>query len=198
MLPPRLRIPPQWTAILAWGGLRGALSMVLALSLPESFPNRDILINMTFGVVILSILAQGVTVGPALRWLRLTGPTRVRATYSETQAVLLGAYSALDELGRTGGRMITDEVMRHALAVEYEERIKHAEQELGAVAKHVGGVNGGAPGTAPLATRRLLYDTERQRVLDAFHSGAMTEEASNRLLAELDTMWWDIRPQSDS
>lgn len=195
MLPPRLRIPPQWTAILAWGGLRGALSMVLALSLPESFPNRDILISMTFGVVILSILAQGVTVGPALRWLGLTTPTRRRADYGETQSVLLSAYSALDELGRTGGRVFADETMRSALALEYQERIKHAEQELGAVAKHVGGSNGGSPGVAPAATRRLLYDTERQRILDAFHAGAMSEDARNRLLAELDTMWWDIQAE---
>ena len=103
ILPPRLRIPPQWTAILAWGGLRGALSMVLALSIPASFPQRDLLITMTFGVVILSILTQGITVGPALRWLGLTGPGEP-ADYDETQAAFLGAYSALEELGRTGGR----------------------------------------------------------------------------------------------
>ena len=193
MLPPRLRIPPQWTAILAWGGLRGALSMVLALSIPESFPQRDVLISMTFGVVILSILAQGITVGPALRWLGLTRSTRSRVDYGETQSALLAAYSALDELGRTGGRMVTDEAMRHALAVEYETRIKDAEQELGVVATHVGGGNGGSPGGAPLATRRLLYDTERQRIVDAFHSGAMTQDGRDRLLAELDTLWWDVR-----
>jgi CPA1 family monovalent cation:H+ antiporter len=41
------------------GGLRGALSMVLSISLPESFPYRDRIIVITFGVVIVSILLQG-------------------------------------------------------------------------------------------------------------------------------------------
>jgi CPA1 family monovalent cation:H+ antiporter len=46
---------------MTWGGLRGALSMVLALSLPFNFPNRDLLVTLTFGVVVLSILVQGGT-----------------------------------------------------------------------------------------------------------------------------------------
>jgi CPA1 family monovalent cation:H+ antiporter len=41
------------------GGLRGALSMVLALSLPETFPSREQIVTTTFGVVVLSILLQG-------------------------------------------------------------------------------------------------------------------------------------------
>ncbi len=41
------------------GGLRGALSMVIALSLPDSFPSRDRIITTTFGVVVLSILVRG-------------------------------------------------------------------------------------------------------------------------------------------
>ena len=44
--------------------------MVLALSIPASFPQRDLLITMTFGVVILSILAQGVSVGPGVAMAR--------------------------------------------------------------------------------------------------------------------------------
>jgi CPA1 family monovalent cation:H+ antiporter len=61
------RIPPGWAAPLIWGGLRGALSMVLALSLPESVPNREIIIDMTVGFVLLSILLQGTTMAPLLK-----------------------------------------------------------------------------------------------------------------------------------
>jgi CPA1 family monovalent cation:H+ antiporter len=208
MLPARLRIPPRWTAILAWGGLRGALSMVLALSIPESFPQRDLLITMTFGVVILSILAQGVTVGPALRWLGLTRPSRARADYGETRAALLAAHSALDDLARTGGLVVTDDSMRRALAAEYAERISHAERELGALAARLGHAElgamgaGGPAGTAgtsaaavtaaaPRAMRRLLYETERQRILDAFHAAAMTPEARDALLADVEAIRLD-------
>ena len=61
------RIPSSWLAVMTWGGLRGALSMVLALALPFDFPNRDLLITLTFGVVLLSILVQGLTMQPLLR-----------------------------------------------------------------------------------------------------------------------------------
>jgi monovalent cation:H+ antiporter, CPA1 family len=57
--PTRERLPGGWTTFLVVGGLRGALSMVLALSLPERFPYRDRIVITTFGVVILSILVQG-------------------------------------------------------------------------------------------------------------------------------------------
>jgi monovalent cation:H+ antiporter, CPA1 family len=69
------RIPASWRTILTWGGLRGALSMVLALSLPEDFPGRDLLIVTTFGVVLLSILVQGLTMAPLLRYLGVAPAT---------------------------------------------------------------------------------------------------------------------------
>lgn len=66
------RLPAGWSRVLTWGGLRGALSMVLALSLPSGFPHRDLLVAMTFGVVLLTILLQGLTMAPLLRRLGLT------------------------------------------------------------------------------------------------------------------------------
>src|SRR5262249_52117704 len=118
VLPANLRLPRRWTAILAWGGLRGALSMVLALSIPETFPQRDLLVAMTFGVVVLSILVQGITVSPALRWLGLNGRGESRASYAETKAALLSAHSSLDDVERTGGMVATDDGMRRALAAD--------------------------------------------------------------------------------
>lgn len=57
----RESLPVAWRTIIVWGGLRGALSMVLALALPETVPNRELLTTMTFGVVLLSILLQGIS-----------------------------------------------------------------------------------------------------------------------------------------
>jgi CPA1 family monovalent cation:H+ antiporter len=65
------RVPKNWKWPLSWGGLRGALSMVLALSLPADFPQRNLLIAMTFGVVVLSILVQGLTIASMLRRLNI-------------------------------------------------------------------------------------------------------------------------------
>jgi monovalent cation:H+ antiporter, CPA1 family len=67
------RFSAPWAAVVAWGGLRGALSMVLALALPADFPNRAFLVDLTFGVVVLSIVVQGTTMHWLIRWLGLAG-----------------------------------------------------------------------------------------------------------------------------
>lgn len=61
------RIPFRWQHIIVWGGLRGALALALALSLENTFPYRNQLLDLTFGVVIFSILIQGLTMKPLLR-----------------------------------------------------------------------------------------------------------------------------------
>lgn len=50
------------TKLFTWGGLRGGLALAMALSLPES-PEKTLIVNMTFGVVAVSILVQGSTIG---------------------------------------------------------------------------------------------------------------------------------------
>jgi CPA1 family monovalent cation:H+ antiporter len=67
----RNSIPMNWLTVMTWGGLRGALSMVLALSLPVALPARGILIMLTFGVVVTSILVQGLSMQRLLRQLGL-------------------------------------------------------------------------------------------------------------------------------
>jgi len=65
-------IPFRWQHVLFWGGLRGALALALALSLDNSFPQRGRLLDLTFGVVVFSILVQALTVKPLVRVLRLS------------------------------------------------------------------------------------------------------------------------------
>jgi CPA1 family monovalent cation:H+ antiporter len=60
-------VSPAWAIILTWGGLRGALSMVLALALPLDFPRRELLIDLTVGVVLVSLLLQGLTMKAVVR-----------------------------------------------------------------------------------------------------------------------------------
>jgi monovalent cation:H+ antiporter, CPA1 family len=69
----RERLPWSWLTVMTWGGLRGALSMVLALSLPYNFPNRELLVTLTFGVVVLSILVQGLTMQRLLTRVGIVG-----------------------------------------------------------------------------------------------------------------------------
>jgi CPA1 family monovalent cation:H+ antiporter len=67
----RLKVDVRHQHVLFWGGLRGALALALALALPEDLPHRDAAITLTFAVVAFSIFAQGLTITPLLRRLRL-------------------------------------------------------------------------------------------------------------------------------
>jgi CPA1 family monovalent cation:H+ antiporter len=65
------KIPFRWQLVVVWGGLRGALALALALSLPSTFPYREQILDLTFGTVVFSIVVQGLTIKPLLRLLRL-------------------------------------------------------------------------------------------------------------------------------
>jgi CPA1 family monovalent cation:H+ antiporter len=65
----RLHVDLRHQHVLFWGGLRGALALALALSLPEGMDHRDAVITITFAVVAFSVFAQGLTIPPLLRRL---------------------------------------------------------------------------------------------------------------------------------
>jgi CPA1 family monovalent cation:H+ antiporter len=65
----RLKVDVRHQHLLFWGGLRGALALALALSLPQDLLHHDVIIVMTFAVVAFSVFAQGLTFTPLLRRL---------------------------------------------------------------------------------------------------------------------------------
>jgi CPA1 family monovalent cation:H+ antiporter len=56
-------VPAAWLHVLFWAGLRGAVAVAMALSLPADLPQRELLQEITFGVVLFTLLVQGTTVG---------------------------------------------------------------------------------------------------------------------------------------
>ncbi|HET7701965.1 MAG TPA: sodium:proton antiporter [Candidatus Limnocylindrales bacterium] len=60
-------LPRSWLHVLFWAGLRGAVSVALALSLPADLPNRDLIQGITFGVVLFTLIVQGSTAGWVVR-----------------------------------------------------------------------------------------------------------------------------------
>ncbi len=65
----RLKVDLRHQHVLFWGGLRGALALALALSLPEDLQHHDVIVVITFAVVAFSVFAQGLTITPLLRRL---------------------------------------------------------------------------------------------------------------------------------
>jgi CPA1 family monovalent cation:H+ antiporter len=63
-------IPSAWNHILFWGGLRGTIPIILMLQLPE-FQYRPLFLSATFGIVLFSIIVQGLTIEPILKRLGL-------------------------------------------------------------------------------------------------------------------------------
>ncbi len=62
-----------WRRTIFFAGMRGALSLALALGLPQSFPNRSEIIDATFAIVLVTLVVQGATIEPFLKRLPL-GP----------------------------------------------------------------------------------------------------------------------------
>ncbi|GAC1479354.1 MAG: hypothetical protein PVSMB9_02830 [Candidatus Dormibacteria bacterium] len=71
-LAPR-RWPWKWRAALTWAGLRGALSLALALSLPLRLAGRADLLVLVLGFILVSLALQGLSIKPVFRWLRVAG-----------------------------------------------------------------------------------------------------------------------------
>jgi monovalent cation:H+ antiporter, CPA1 family len=65
----RFKVDSKHQHVLFWGGLRGALALALALSLPEDLPRQSTIVAITFAVVAFSVFAQGLTIMPLLRLL---------------------------------------------------------------------------------------------------------------------------------
>ena len=175
-------MPWSWSAVLTAGGLRGGLSMVLALALPGDFPYRELLVTMTFGVVILSILLQGLSMGPLLRRLGLVGTRTDQHDYERERGLMRAksaALTALDQLIKDGSvhaeavAQVRDE---YALALtDSEQRIKDMHlkaEELRTEEQR--------------AARRHLLAVEKDTILAAFRKGSLSQEVQEELLADVD------------
>jgi CPA1 family monovalent cation:H+ antiporter len=99
-------IPFRWQHILNWGGLRGAISLALALSLPLVLGDtRNQLQVMTFGVVIFTLLVQGLTIGPIVRRLGISERSTIKEEYERRHARAMAtqaSYEHLEQMRQSG------------------------------------------------------------------------------------------------
>ena len=69
----RTLMPRSWLHVIAWSGLRGAVSVALALLLPQGLPQRELLQGIVFGATLLTLVIQGPTARPLISRLHLRG-----------------------------------------------------------------------------------------------------------------------------
>jgi len=92
-------IPIRWKNILYWGGLRGAISLALVLSLPAqmgAFGGK--LQAMVFGVVLFTLLVQGTSMDFLVRWFKITEHSDARDEYDLRQARAAAAKAGYERL----------------------------------------------------------------------------------------------------
>jgi CPA1 family monovalent cation:H+ antiporter len=178
----RERLPTLWAPVLAWGGLRGALSMVLALALPVEFPHRTLLITMTFGVVVTSILAQGISMPLMLRSLGIGARGDDRQGYDLARIRLRVAEAASREIDRLRNDHAASRDVLDALQERYARRRAKAVEELAALHRTRGELRAEA---AERIVRHLLL-IEREQLGAQQRAGLLLPEVYRRLAADID------------
>ncbi|MBD2080214.1 Na+/H+ antiporter [Leptolyngbya sp. FACHB-17] len=118
--------------LLWWGGLRGSVAIALALSVPVILPERQEIIAVVFGVVLFTLLFQGLTIKPLLEALNLLGDQPLRQQYAEVIARLTAMNRVLNHLHHVQQRPgIEPEFYRYQEALvkgEIERLSQEAEQ----------------------------------------------------------------------
>jgi CPA1 family monovalent cation:H+ antiporter len=177
-------VPPPWQHVLAWGGLRGAVSLALALTLPVAIgPDRALLQVMAFGVVVFTLLVQGMTMGPLLRRLGLVGRRSASEVEYEVRHARLTALQAairrLDDLHREGllsGHTLED--VRAGLVVRAEAAAAGVREALEASPDLAAEERDTAEREALRAEREALRTLRRD--------GVISDEVFERLAVEID------------
>jgi len=178
----RERIPLSWSVALTWGGLRGGLPMVLVLSLPVDFPYRELLVSMTFGVVILSILGHGLTISPLLRWLGILSRRGDRRDYELARGRMQAARAALGELDRMARMNFANGALLEILRREYE----HVSEQAAETLRDLPLKREDLRDEEMLWVRRRLLLAEKDEIINAFQHAILSEATYKQLLADTD------------
>ena len=124
----RQRVPLKYQHVLFWGGLRGAISLALVLSLPASFGDRELLRVMTFGVVLFTLLVQGTTMPFLMRLLKLVQTGTAQLEYQRRHGRVAAARAAYQRLEELHGKGLITAATWSALRPELENRVEDSRQ----------------------------------------------------------------------
>jgi CPA1 family monovalent cation:H+ antiporter len=171
--------PPSYPLIVAWAGMRGAVTMLAALALPHDFPYRDLIQFLAFAVIVVTLVGQGLTLSPLMRALGMTdGGAQAQEQVVARQAAIDAALGALDGL--------QDRWPDHLPLIEnLRQQYLHRSEHLP--------VGGADPADAMDAERvehqaimAALIGAQREAVIGLRDEGVINDIALRRIERELD------------
>jgi CPA1 family monovalent cation:H+ antiporter len=183
---------PPWPFpfLLSFTGIRGVVSLAAALALPTEladgspFPHRDLVLFLTFSVILVTLVGQGLALPAVVRWLGLgtIGLAERRAERDEELgARRTGVEAALKRLDQlTAERALSEEVV-HPLRAHQHEQLEHL----------AGRDPDAERGKGPLGelrdeVARAMLVAERDAINDLYRDGLLKDEARRRLERDLD------------
>jgi monovalent cation/hydrogen antiporter len=184
-----LRIPARHRAFTAWAGMRGSVSLALALALPLTtsagpLRRRETTIAVTFTVILFTIVVQGLSVPAVLRWAHLTpDPTQA---YEEALADRTVIQRSLGLLPGLAAALGVPDIVRDRIAAEYRARADELASTMDDTTLTVTSTGTAATDWDRLL-RRALIPAERDAALGLRRVRRIDDTVFRRLEARLDT-----------
>jgi Na+/H+ antiporter len=182
---PRIRAadpyPPwQWPAVISWAGMRGAVSLVAALALPTDFPDRQLIIFLTFAVIVATLVVQGLTLPSLIRALHVVDDGS--AEREDAKARIKAAEAALarlEELVADGAvREDTAERLRGAFGFRANRfRARFDDEDDGAIEER---------SVAYQRVMRELIDAEQSALVRLRNQRVIDDNVMQRVQRDLD------------
>lgn len=199
LTPEARRGPPpdrRWVALAGWTGMRGIVTLAAALAVPtvslagEPLPYRGQIVVIAFCVVLVTLVLQGLTLAPLIRWLGLHDDgEEVRELALARQAALDASVQRLDELKAAGAWNTEFTDMLRAYFTGTASQLRDA-AALDAPALS-------ARRTQFLAERATLTDIQRGAVLALWRDGRITDQSLAIALRQVDMQQLMFTPEAD-
>lgn len=169
--------------VMVWGGLRGAVSLALVLSIPLEVVERRQLLAMSFGVVLFTLLAQATTIPAVLARLGLTSKRQMPFEYERIQGELLATRSAgrhIDRLYQEGALL---PVAWETVKAEVDQRQETLSDRLRELLEEHPELRHQVVSLARIEVLRA----QRAALDELAREGLLSDEALSELESEIDT-----------
>jgi CPA1 family monovalent cation:H+ antiporter len=174
------RVGAKARLLLGWSGMRGAVSLAAALALPQDFPMRNLILFLTFAVILATLVVQGLTLPTLIRRLGVSGDGTEEK--EEVRARLAAAQAALDRLGELSGADWTRDDTVERLQGLFEFRRRRLKARAGKIE------DDGTEDRSQAYQRlvRELLEAQRQAIVRLRNQGVISNDVMHRIERELD------------